>query len=91
MPFLPDATCDSTLGGVNMPHSTGYPDLLNTTTALVAIADSGQISRINKQAHLDFICGCWEDGFRVTPIEGIADVEYTAYGLIGLGCLQQNQ
>ncbi len=63
-------------------------DLLSTGVALYALRFVHGDLRINKPACLDFIDSLyWNGGFCATDEDEVTDVEYTFYGLLGLGAL----
>jgi hypothetical protein len=72
-------------GGFFANHSAPIPDLLSTATALFMLKCYGVAPRINPN---DFIDAHWQSsgGFCATLLDESCDVEYTFYGLLGLGC-----
>lgn len=78
-------------GGFSATEQLNVPDLLSTATALFALkylmADLDSIRR----PCLEFVESLWQDsgGFVGHQSDGFADVEYTFYALLSIGCLMQ--
>lgn len=64
------------------------PDLLSTGTALFALSLSEMVIE-EREAHVNFVESCLQNdgGFSSGPMDCVADVEYTFYGLLALGSL----
>ena len=76
-------------GGFTAINHAPYEDLLSTGIALYALNFINADIRLMKPDCLSFIDNLYEDGgFRSTQTDFETDVEYTFYGLLGLGSLQ---
>jgi hypothetical protein len=76
-------------GGFRAISHAPYEDLLSTGIALYALHFINADMRFIKPECLGFIDGLYENGgFRSTQTDFETDVEYTFYGLLGLGSLQ---
>jgi len=73
-------------GGFPASKASPVPDLLSTATALFTLGNYGQKPQYDAA---DFLEAHWLDsgGFCPTLIDSSSDVEYTFYGLLGLGTL----
>ncbi len=78
-------------GFVAMP-ATPVPDLLSTATTLHALALMGISTDNIKEQCLDFIDSLWstEGGFYGNRADKVLDCEYTYYGLLALGHLNDS-
>jgi len=76
-------------GGFSAINHAPFEDLLSTGVALYALHFMNADLRLMKPECLEFIDGLYENGgFRSTQTDFETDVEYTFYGLLGLGSLQ---
>ncbi|MCJ7778219.1 MAG: terpene cyclase/mutase family protein [Sedimentisphaerales bacterium] len=85
-------SCFSPQGGfavIPMSHGNVLPDLLSTATVLHALALMGTSLDGIKEQCLDFIYSLWssQGGFRGSFSDDVLDCEYTYYGLLALGHL----
>jgi len=73
-------------GGLLAYAQAPEPDLLCTFTGLVALASAADVTVLDLPALARFVgeLALPEGGFRASPADRAADVEYTYYGL---GCL----
>ena len=78
-----------TSGGFAAAELTPQPDLLSTATCLLALHLTGGVPHALRAGCLEFVERCWCDGggFSGHPDDALADVEYSSYGLMALGCL----
>ncbi|MFZ2339785.1 MAG: prenyltransferase/squalene oxidase repeat-containing protein [Bacteroidales bacterium] len=75
-------------GGFRATHSTTMADLLSTAVALYALRFAGYDLREIKPDSLDFADSLFRDGgFSGHPLDPDPDIEYTFYGLLALGSL----
>lgn len=75
-------------GGYRASRLSLVSDMLSTATALYAMAFDNRDTRIIKDSAFEFITDLYEDGgFVATIIDTKPDIEYTFYGLLALGAL----
>jgi hypothetical protein len=75
-------------GGFRALHNTPAEDLLSTGVALYALNYSGSDIRLIKPDCLEYVDSLFHDGgFRSTEPDVEIDIEYTFYGLLALGSL----
>jgi len=76
-------------GGFAPSAGTEVPDLLSTAAALFALAETGTVPAAMRRPCLAHIESLWRDcgGFAGHACDAFADVEYTFYALLGIGCL----
>jgi hypothetical protein len=75
-------------GGFTAINHAPYEDLLSTGVALYALNFINADIRLMKPDCLSFIDNLYQNGgFRSTQVDFETDVEYTFYGLLGLGSL----
>lgn len=75
-------------GGFAATKQAPAEDLLSTAVSLYALNFVGADVRLIKPECLSFIDGLYDNGgFRSMPVDVETDVEYTFYGLLGLGAL----
>ncbi len=75
-------------GGFRATHSTQLADLLSTAVALYALWFAGYDLREIRPDSLDFTDSLFRDGgFSGHPLDPDPDIEYTFYGLLALGSL----
>ena len=75
-------------GGFTALKQAPTEDLLSTSVALYALNFIGADIRMIKPDCLSYIDGLYDNGgFRSMPVDIETDVEYTFYGLLGLGAL----
>lgn len=75
-------------GGFMATHSTPMADLLSTAVALYALRFAGYDLREIRPDSLDFADSLFRDGgFSGHPLDPDPDIEYTFYGLLALGSL----
>jgi len=75
-------------GSFSAFSKTAHGDLLSTGVALYALGFAGSDLSIIKPECLNYIDALYSDGgFCATSFDDVSDVEYTFYGLLGLGAL----
>lgn len=75
-------------GGFTALHNTPVEDLLSTAVALYALNYTGSDIRLIKPDCLTYVDSLFQDGgFRSTEPDVEIDIEYTFYGLLALGAL----
>jgi hypothetical protein len=75
-------------GSFSAFSKTAHGDLLSTGVALYALGFAGSDLSIIKPDCLNYIDALYSDGgFCATSFDDVSDVEYTFYGLLGLGAL----
>jgi hypothetical protein len=75
-------------GGFAALHRAPAEDLLSTGVALYALHFQDADLRLMKPDCLAFVDGLYDNGgFRATQFDSLTDVEYTFYGLLGLGSM----
>jgi len=75
-------------GGFAALHRAPAEDLLSTGVALYALHFLDADLRMMKPDCLAFVDGLYDNGgFRATQFDSMSDVEYTFYGLLGLGSM----
>jgi hypothetical protein len=75
-------------GSFSTFSKTAHGDLLSTGVALYALGFAGSDLSIIKPDCLNYIDALYsEGGFCATSFDDVSDVEYTFYGLLGLGAL----
>lgn len=75
-------------GGFKAVHSAPVSDLLSTAAALYALRFAGHDLRTIKPGCLEYIDSLFgEGGFGGNEIDTETDIEYTFYGMLGLGSL----
>ncbi|MBN2667193.1 MAG: hypothetical protein JXR67_11835 [Bacteroidales bacterium] len=75
-------------GGFRATHSTPLADLLSTAVSLYALWFAGYDLREIRPDSLDFTDSLFRDGgFSGHPLDPDPDIEYTFYGLLALGSL----
>jgi len=75
-------------GGFAALHQTPTEDLLSTAVALYALHFTDSDTRLIKPDCLGYVDSLFRDGgFRSTESDVEIDIEYTFYGLLALGSL----
>jgi hypothetical protein len=79
-------------GGIKASKIAPIPDLLSTSVALFALGFIDSNLSIIKPGCLDYITNLYKaGGFVATDIDTQPDIEYTFYGILGLGALTNAQ
>jgi hypothetical protein len=78
-------------GGFAALTNAPAPDLLSTAVALFALQFTNYDLRLIRPDSMEYISGLYDGGgFRACEQDEVVDVEYTFYGLLGLGALERS-